>query len=234
MHVPNFVPNFSHFAPGFSPPSFFPPSHPVPVQYPPNPMHNQLPIQYVYVPMPPNSVPSEAAALPSTSKSLPVITSIPILNIKTDFYAWDEGVSMLLRHLGIHGHFLDPTVPIDPQHPDMSSSRRPTLSGTPMPLELAALNRWNDNDNVAQYVLIGRLGSLARQLLPPTGERTALVIYKSICKYFGLRNFTDCTELATSLQNLHCEHNKVQDYIARWNFSPLLRKFSFQCPCLYQ
>ena len=50
-HVPNFVPNFSHFAPGFLPPSFLPPSHPVPVQYPLNPMHNQLPIQYVYVPI---------------------------------------------------------------------------------------------------------------------------------------------------------------------------------------
>ena len=41
-----------------------------------------------------------------------------------------------------------------------------------------------------------------------------LLSYKAICKYFGLQNFTDCAELAASLQNLRCDHNKVQDYVA--------------------
>ena len=58
--------------------------------------------------------------------------------------------------------------------------------------------------------------SLARQLLLSTGERTAYSIYKAICKYFGLWNFTDCAELAASLLNLRCKHNKIQDYVAHW------------------
>ena len=144
------------------------------------------------------------------------ITSIPILNLKTNFYAWDEGVTTVLHHLGIYGHILDPMALVDVHCPDLSPSRRPVLSDPPTPLELASFTRWNDNNNVVQYVLIGRLGSLAQQLLLSTKERTAFIIYKAICKYFGLRNFTDCTELAASIQNLCCNHNKVQDYVAHW------------------
>ena len=160
--------------------------------------------------------PLDTTSLPPASKSLPVINSIPILNLKSDFYAWDEGVCTLLQHLGIHGHILDPNIPIVLHRPDLSPSIRPLLSESPTPTELSAFHRWNDNDNVAQYVLIGRLGSLAHQLLPSTEEWTSYLIYQAICKYFGLRNFTDCTVLASSLWNLRCEPNKVQDYVARW------------------
>ena len=126
-------------------------------------MPSHVPIQYVYLPpLHPHSIAPEITSLPSTPKSLPIITSIPLLNLKTDFYAWDEGVSTLLCHLGIHGHILDPSTVVNAQCPDLSHSHRPLLSENPTPLELAAFNRWTDNDdNVAQYVLIGRLGSLA-------------------------------------------------------------------------
>ena len=62
---------------------------------------------------------------------------------------------MLLCHLGIQGHISDPSAIIDPQHPDLSPSHRPVLSEPPTPLELAVFNRWTENDNVTQYVLIG-------------------------------------------------------------------------------
>ena len=122
-------------------------------------MHNPVPIQYVYLPSPPPS--SEITTLPSASKSLPTISSIPILNLKTNFYAWDEGVSMLLCHLGILGHVLDPTTTVDSQHPDLSPSIQPVLPESPSPLKLAIFHQWVDNDDVAQYALVGRLGSLA-------------------------------------------------------------------------
>ena len=188
---------------------------PYPIPYPSQlPLNYQPPpIQYVYVPAPP----SDTTPTPS-SKSLPVITSIHTLNLKPDFYAWDEGVCTLLWLLGIHGHIVDPLLPVDPLRPDISPALPPTLSHPPTPAEMKALARWQDNDNIAQYVLVGRLGSLARQLLPPAhmGSRTAFAVYTTITKYFGLRNFGDCDELATSLLQSRCEHNRVQDYVARW------------------
>ena len=144
-----------HFTPGFfpqhHPPPFYynPPLNQVPILYPiPNPIQNPVPIQYIYLPPPPSHS-SEVTTLPSASKSLPTITSIPLLNIKTDFYAWDEGVSTLLCHLGILRQILDPSTAIDTQCPDLSPSMRPFLPETPSPLELATFHRWVDNDNVA-------------------------------------------------------------------------------------
>ena len=206
------APDFRPFVPQVPQPPFYYNHH----LYPQNP----APIQYVYLPAPlpvaPPLIAPDPLALPPASKSLPVLTSIPLLNIKSDFYAWDEGVATLLRHLGIQGHVMDPTLPVIPQRPDLSPSIRPLLSDPPSPAELSAFHRWAENDNVAQYVLVGRLGSLARQLLPSTDERTAFLMYKAICKYFGLRNFTDCAVLAASLRNLRCEPNKIQDFVARW------------------
>ena len=125
-------------------------------------------IQYVYVPAPS----SDALPLPPASKSLPVITTIHSLNSKTDFYAWDEGVCTLLRLLGIYGHIVDPQLPVDVLRPDISPALPPVLSQPPTPTELKALSRWQDNDNVAQYVIVGRLGGLARQLLPSASMGT--------------------------------------------------------------
>ena len=197
-------------------------NHPPPVfphnPYPPHPSnpplyHHSPPIQYVYLPAPP----SDTSLTPS-SKSLPVISSIHSLNSKSDFYAWDEGVCTLLRLLGIHGHVIDPTLPVDPLFPDSSPALPPALSQPPTAVEMKALTRWRDNDNIAQYVLVGRLGALARQLLPPASmsTRTAFAVYTTLTRYFGLRNFADCDELATSLLQSRCEHNRVQDYVARW------------------
>ena len=108
-HIPH---SFPHTFPPQSslPQPYLPyPSHP---HFPPqHPHHYQPPpIQYVYLPSPS----SDTSHLPPSSKSLPVITTIHTLNSKTDFFAWDEGVCTLLRLLGIHGHIVDPALPVDP------------------------------------------------------------------------------------------------------------------------
>ena len=191
----------------------YPPQHSYlpqgPLQYP------LPPVQYIYLPAPPEDTP----LLAPSSKSLPVITTIHSLNSKSDFYAWDEGVCTLLRLLGIHGHIVDPAFPVDPLCPEMSPALPPVLSQPPTPSELKALTRWKENDNVAQYVIVGRLGGLARQLLPSAyiGTRTAFTMYSTITRYFGLRNFGDCDELASSLLQLRCDSNRLQDYVARWH-----------------
>ena len=199
------------------PPLYPPPSpHPYVPQPPPHsfPPYQPPPIQYIYVPTPSEESPS----LAPSSKSLPIITTIHSLNSKTDFYASDEGVCTLLRLLGIHGHIVDPALPVDPLYPELSPALPPVLSHPPSPAELKALTRWKDNDNIAQYVVVGRLGGLARQLLPSAymGVRTAFTMYSTITRYFGLRNFGDCDELATSLLQLRCDGNRIQDYVARW------------------
>ena len=121
--------------------------YPIHPPYDPHtPLHYQNPpIQYVYVPTPPSDT-----SLPSPSKSLPVITTIHSLNSKSDFFAWDEGVCTLLRLLGIHGHIVDPALPVDPLCPDQSPALMPPLSQPPTPAEMKAFTRWKDNDNVAQ------------------------------------------------------------------------------------
>src|SRR5271168_3419792 len=83
---------------------------------------------------------------------------------------------------------------------------------------MKALARWQDNDNIVQYVIVGRLGRLACQLLPSTymGTRTAFTMYATLTRYFGLQNFGDCNELATSLLQSRCDPNRIQDYVARW------------------
>ena len=126
---------------------------------------------------------------------------------------------MLLRLLGIHGHIVDPALPVDPLCPELSPALLPVLSQPPTPSELKALARWKENDNVAQYAIVGCLGGLARQLLPSAymGTCTAFTMYSTITHYFGLRNFGDCDELASSLLQLHCDSNRLQDYVARWH-----------------
>ena len=173
------------------------------------------PVQYIYVPAPPEDAP----LLAPSSKSLPIITTIHSLNSKSDFYAWDEGVCTLLRLLGIHGHIVDPALPVDPLCPELSPALLLVLSQSPTPSELKALACWKENDNVAQYAIVGRLGGLARQLLPSAymGTCTAFTMYSTITHYFGLHNFGDCDELASSLLQLCCDSNRLQDYVARWH-----------------
>ena len=210
--VHHHLPHPQYPYPPFPPHPFYQPNH----AGPPGPLPYHPPhIQYVYVPAPP----TDTAPISPSSKSLPVITTIHTLNSKSDFFAWDEGVCTLLRLLGIHGHIVDPALPVDPLHPDVSPALPPILSQPPTPSELKSLSRWQDNDNVAQYVVVGRLGGLARQLLPSAymGTRTAYSMYMTLSRYFGLRNFGDCDELANSLLQSRCEPNRVQDFVAHWH-----------------
>jgi hypothetical protein len=123
-------PNTSHFQPPSStvpsyhqqtqythlgsPPLQVPPQPPlpaspasVPTAYMPFPNHNsQFPVQYIYYVPQPSSSPIPFISS-STSKALPSVTHIPTLTNKFDFFAWDEGVTALLRANGLFGHILD-------------------------------------------------------------------------------------------------------------------------------
>jgi hypothetical protein len=181
IHPHPFVMNNHHIPFPQNPPQPYLPFPPQPPYQPHMPLAHQNPqIQYVYIPTPQ----PDTSLLAPPSKSLPVITTIHSLNTKSDFYAWDEGVCTLLRLLGIHGHIIDPLLPVDILRPDLSPALPPAVSQPPTPAELKALARWQDNDNIAQYVIVGRLGGLARQLLPSAymGTRTAYTMYVTTCR----------------------------------------------------
>lgn len=136
------------------------PASPSPSIHTPLPNHNpQIPIQYVYC-MPQTSPSPVPLPSSSFSKTLPSVTHLPTLTNKLDFFAWDEGVTALLRAHGLFGHILDPSTPMQQSRPDLVPAPLPILSVNPSPAELAALSRWWEADNAAQHILVSKIGSI--------------------------------------------------------------------------
>ena len=172
-------------------------------------------------PIPPysgNYISSSPLQVPSFSKTLPSVAHIPTLTSKLDFFAWDEGVTSLIRANGLIGHILDPSEPVDPNRPDRVPTSMPVLSIPPLAQELVDLNHWWDEDNVAQHILVSRLGGIPRGLLPSSNlvTRTALSVYKMLVQYYGTCSFADCTELMNSLHNTPCTTGRVHEYVSKW------------------
>lgn len=171
---------------------------------------NQIINPYQPIPIPPLSI-------PASSKTLPTVSHIPILTSKLDFFAWDEGVTSLIRANGLIGHILNPSEPVNVNRPDRIPTALPILSVPPLPEDITALNRWWDNDNVTQHILVSRLGSTPRGLLPSPNlvTRTALSIYRMLLQYYGTCSFADCTKLMNLLHNTPCVTGRIQEYVSR-------------------
>ena len=107
---------------------------------------------------------------------------------------------------------------MDPTRPDLTPTPLPILSMSSSPLEINASNRWWADDNIVQHILLSRLGTTPRGLLPSSNatNRTALSIYQTLTKYYGTCNFADCADLLTSLQNSVCVAGRVPDYVSKW------------------
>ena len=198
--------------PAYNPPPVFnqfPSVQPQPVH-----QHQPVPVQYVSQ-LPPVPVTSPT---PSSLKALPTVTHIPILTSKADFFAWDEGVNTLIRAYNLLGHILEPSAFVDPTRPDLAPTPAPVLSITSSPQDIEASNRWWADDNIAQHILLSRLGTVPRGLLPASNivTRTALSIYSTLRQQYGTSNFADCTELLNSLHNSMCTAGRVQEYVSKW------------------
>ena len=94
----------------------------------------------------------------------------------------------------------------------------PVLTTSSSIRDIEASNRWWADDNIAQHILISRLGSIPRGLLPASNivMRTALSIYKLLLQYYGTSNFADCAELLSSLHNSTCTTGRVQEFVSKW------------------
>ena len=146
------------------------------------------------------------------------MTHIPLLTSKTDFFAWDKGVTTLLRANGLLGHILDPSKPLDFSHPDHMPSLPPSLPHRPLPEKIDVFNLWWDQDNIAQHILVSHLGSIPCSLLPSLNiaTKTALSIYKMLSQYYGTCSFVDCAELLNSLHTSSCITGHVSEYVSKW------------------
>ena len=148
-----------HQPPYNIPPAFnqFPPVQPVYQQ-----QHPAFPVQYF------NQIPPVPVTSPtlSSSKALPTVTHIQPLTSKADFFVWDDGVNTLLRAYNLLGHILEPSAYVDLNRPDLAPSPAPVLSITSSPQDIEASNRWWADDNIAQHILLSRLGFIPRGLLP--------------------------------------------------------------------
>ena len=123
------------------------------------------PVQYIYYVPQPVQTPSPSPTIP-VPKTLPTVSHVPVLTNKADFFAWDEGVTSLLRANGLIGHILDSADPVDPTRPDCVPRIMPVLPLSPTPADIACLTCWWDGDNIAQHILTSRIGSVPRGLLP--------------------------------------------------------------------
>ena len=201
-------PAYNHSQPAYnhSQPAYFPSVPPV---YQNHPSYN------VPVTVP---VSSPSPVLSSASKTLPTVTHIPILTSKSDFFAWEEGVNSLIRANNLLGHILDPSAYVDPTRPDLAPTPPPILTTSSSVRDIEVSNRWWADDNIAQHILVSRLGSIPRGLLPASNivTRTALSIYKLLLQYYGTCNFADCAELLSSLHNSTCTTGRVQEFVSKW------------------
>ena len=188
--------------------------HSVPDAYVPFSGQTSIPVQYVYYVPTSSSVSSST----SSSKTLPSVTHLPTLTNKLDFFAWDEGVTALLRAHGLFGHIMDPSAPPDPSRPDLTPVPLPVLSPTPSSSELAALTRWWEDDNAAQHVLLAKVNPTTRGLLPASNmvARTALMIYQTLVRYHGTCSFSDCAVLMNTLYATPCQPGRVQEFVSKW------------------
>ena len=208
--IHNPPPVFNQPQPTYNPPPVFNQFPPVQPLY----QQQQLPVQYF------NQIPSVPITSPllSSSKALPTVTHIQPLTSKADFFVWDEAVTTLLRAYNLLGHILEPSAYVDPTRPDLAPAPAPILTIMSSPQDIEASNRWWADDNIAQHILLSRLGTIPRGLLPAFNivTRTALSVYTTLRQQYGTSNFADCTELLNSLHNSTCTTGRIQEYVSKW------------------
>ena len=138
----------------------------------------------------------------------------------------------MIRHLGGFGHIASLSDPVTPHRPDLNPSVPPVLTAVSTPFELDAHSKWWELDNVVQHVLVARLGSSPRMLLPEEGaDRTARDIYDVLKANFGSNRRSEGTNLFLELMSVRCLPHRVRDYVTTWqNVVTKMRSCRFLVP----
>ena len=127
-------------------------------------------------------------------------------------------MTALLHSNNLIGHILDPSEPLDPSRPDLIPATLPLLPANPSTADIAALSLWWEDDNVAQHILMSKIGSVPRGLLPSSKlvRRTALSIYQTLVRYYGTCSYSDCAVLLNTLHSTPCQPGRVQEFVSKW------------------
>ncbi|KAF9538052.1 hypothetical protein CPC08DRAFT_771186 [Agrocybe pediades] len=78
------------------------------------------------------------------------------------------------------------------------------------------------DDTTVTFILCGRLGDQARSLIPPPTSpahlRTAFIIYTKLVRFFGVRDYQECSDVLDAMGLVRCKHGQaeVNDYISKW------------------
>ena len=159
--------------------------------------------------------------VPLVPKSLPTVTHIPLLSARSDFGAWNDGVRALIQHLGYTGHISHPpTTGITPR-PDRIPTYPPALPDYPAADELATYKVWWECDNVVTHILLSRLHSTVRAILPSDDDddistpRTSRTVYTILRKSYGIHGHASGSALFAELRSLRCGP-RVQEYVTKW------------------
>jgi hypothetical protein len=176
--------------------------------------------------------PAPHITAPVSRTALPTTTHISILNGQSDFSAWHDGVKALIRHLGGYGHIASLGDPILLHRPDLRPSVPPVITPQSTQIEVADCARWWDLDNVVQHVLLARLGSSVRMILPEESfERTARDIYETLKSNFGANRRSEGTNIFLELLSVRCSPNHLRDYVTAWqNGVTKMRSCRFMVP----
>jgi hypothetical protein len=198
---------FNHYQPS-------PPIVPAPLTSPIHPLTNTVP--------PAVSVTSLSSHISNSSpKTLPTVTHIPILSGRSDFGAWHDGVRALIQHLGYTGHISTTPASGVILRPDRIPTYHPVLMPAPTVDELAAYKLWWECDNVVTHILLSRLHSTVRAILPSDDNddspepRTSRVVYLMLRKSYGVHGHASGSALLAELRALQCGP-RVTEYVTKW------------------
>ena len=181
-------PQFHHLPPQFQPPVLFP-SQPRHFHHPSHQNFQLPPSHYTSQPLAPSLAPDPIFDLSvpyssASAKPLPTVAHIPILSGRTDFSAWNDGVHMLLLHLGHLSHISNPSTLGTLALPDRAASYPPTLSVPPTPTEVSTYRVWWEQDNNMSSCLAFIL-SFSHSSLMMTVTLIILVPHISFMIFFG-------------------------------------------------
>src|SRR5271155_1130264 len=104
--------------------------------------------------------------------------------------------------------------------PNRIPSYPPVLPAHPSTDETSASWTWWEHDYITSHVLLSRLSSVVRSLLPyddndPISPRTSRVTYDTLQETYGLRGYASGSALYSDLRTLSCG-SRVQEFVTKW------------------
>ncbi|KAJ3569079.1 hypothetical protein NP233_g5295 [Leucocoprinus birnbaumii] len=149
---------------------------------------------------------------PSTFRSIPSLTIVPILKGRSNFNDWETVVKTAIGSLRLYGHVYDgknwPQVPgIHPSYPP------DIIHGTEEEQKRSA--QWWEDDFAAQHVLLTHVSTTVNNMIQASHLPTAREILNRLTDLYAGRQWHSGKATWDSLVSL-CHNNDLQKYCQQW------------------